>query len=286
MNDDLFIDYTDTFGNRGAHSHKKDELVLIRYGKMIVYTEKQYFVQEAPCCIFYKRKTMHSQLNMDVGKYERFCFQFDREYLMTLPIQDVFYLYPSDDAVCIPLSGEEIMYFWSAAKKLTQLKLSHEDTSVRTKLLFSWVLEELKSIYNTRQKLAAPSGVPEHYLLSVLRYIAGHLEEKLTIDSVADFFHVGRTKLTTDFRHYLAVSFNEYVTVQRLNAARILLLEGKDREDIAAQCGFTDSAYFSKVFKKHMGVTPSQYFRANSRLRMPDENDARNKDKEKDNESV
>ena len=52
-----------------------------------------------------------------------------------------------------------------------------------------------------------------------------------------------------------------YLTWLRINKAKQLLVQhiGISIENIAAQCGFLDSFYFSTCFKKHTGMAPMQY---------------------------
>jgi transcriptional regulator, AraC family len=58
------------------------------------------------------------------------------------------------------------------------------------------------------------------------------------------------------------VGFNEYLTQVRLEHAR-QLLKGYDLKikDIAAICGFMDSNYFCRLFRKHTERSPSEYRR-------------------------
>ncbi len=54
--------------------------------------------------------------------------------------------------------------------------------------------------------------------------------------------------------------FTAYLTDKKVNAAKALLLSGnKNVGEIAAELGFDNSTYFSKVFKKATGITPQAY---------------------------
>ena len=59
----------------------------------------------------------------------------------------------------------------------------------------------------------------------------------------------------------------EYLTEMRISQAKNLLIQNSGNRysiaDIALKCGFQDSFYFSTCFKKHTGVTPSQYRKDN-----------------------
>ncbi|MBD9062876.1 MAG: AraC family transcriptional regulator, partial [Enterobacter cloacae] len=64
------------------------------------------------------------------------------------------------------------------------------------------------------------------------------------------------------FQKVGSVGFNEYLTKTRLEHAR-QLLKGYDLKikDIATCCGFTDSNYFCRLFRKHTERSPSEYRR-------------------------
>lgn len=263
MASDFFVQYFDGWGNYGFHSHDKNELVLIRHGTVSIRTEKEFFIQKAPCCILYKKDRPHIQQNSNIGKYERYCIQFDQKYVSGLPIYDSLFLFSNADAICIPLTDETLKPFWSVSKILQNIYEQNKSNDIRAKLLISYILAEINEIYEASSFHSVSPVLAEPYLSSVLRYISAHLTEKITIDSVALKFGIGRTKLTSDFRKIFSTSFCEYVTLLRLELAREMLNDGVKCAEIAQACGFGDSSYFVKVFKKHYGCTPYQYRRNN-----------------------
>jgi AraC-like DNA-binding protein len=95
---------------------------------------------------------------------------------------------------------------------------------------------------------------------AVRRYIEEQ-HSALTRESVAQAFYISQTTFPIFFRNG-NVGFNEYLTQTRLEHAR-QLLKGYDLKikDIAARCGFTDSNYFCRLFRKHTERSPSEYRR-------------------------
>ena len=56
------------------------------------------------------------------------------------------------------------------------------------------------------------------------------------------------------------ITLRQYIISYRLKLAKSLLeLTSKSTQDIADECGFTDSSYFAKSFKSVFGVTPKEY---------------------------
>lgn len=71
---------------------------------------------------------------------------------------------------------------------------------------------------------------------------------------------VSRSYLTTLFQSILHTSPNAYLTNFRLSRAKEqLTLTNFSISIVADMCGYQDSLVFSKAFKQHVGLTPSQY---------------------------
>ncbi len=102
----------------------------------------------------------------------------------------------------------------------------------------------------------------------VQRYIDGNVDRKLTLGEVASIHGLSQNYLSTLFSRYAGCSFVEYVTKAKITAAKRMLLAGNDRvQDVSEKLGFESAFYFSKVFKKTVGVSPREYAqRSNDRV--------------------
>lgn len=92
-------------------------------------------------------------------------------------------------------------------------------------------------------------------------YICHACVEPLTLQSAASFFGISQTYLGRLLRRYAHTSFSEYLTACRMNVAKNLIDAYPDMKlkDVAHCSGYEDPSYFSKVFLKQTGMTPSQY---------------------------
>ncbi len=94
----------------------------------------------------------------------------------------------------------------------------------------------------------------------VKKYINQHYGSKITIDSLCKEFYCSKSTLTNSFKKAFGKSINDYVTESRLEHAKELLEnDSLTINSISQVCGFSDQNYFSKVFYKAYGETPSQY---------------------------
>ena len=92
-------------------------------------------------------------------------------------------------------------------------------------------------------------------------YIAGHYaDEQLSVESLCSHIHLSPAYFSTLFKRETGISFTAYVTQVRMEEAVRLLRETDEKTyRIAEQIGYSDPNYFSYVFKKRYGVSPSKF---------------------------
>ena len=93
------------------------------------------------------------------------------------------------------------------------------------------------------------------------QYIADHYgESTLSVDEICSHLGVGTSYFSSVFKKETGVSFVTYLTQIRMNEAQ-RLLDTTDEKSyiIAGMVGYEEPNYFSYVFKKHFGVSPSKY---------------------------
>ncbi|GMK41909.1 hypothetical protein PCCS19_49680 [Paenibacillus sp. CCS19] len=108
----------------------------------------------------------------------------------------------------------------------------------------------------------------EHQTISALdrarRYIESRYTEELSLEEVADHVHLNSFYLSKVFKQYVGETFIDYLTSLRIKRAKQLIdEEALSLKEICFEVGYKDPNYFSRVFKKVTGVTPSDY-RTNS----------------------
>ncbi len=94
----------------------------------------------------------------------------------------------------------------------------------------------------------------------VKQYVKNHMMEEITIPAIAEELHFNPQYLMRSFKQKTGVSIIEYITGIRMNTARKILRDTKiPVRDIAFMVGYSDYAYFTRVFKRENSVSPSQY---------------------------
>lgn len=105
------------------------------------------------------------------------------------------------------------------------------------------------------------SSLPKKMEVSQAKaYIDEHYMEKLSLEDVAKAFFIDKHYLARLFKQQYGVTLVAYVQQVRItHAKRFLRFTDKSIEDIGVMCGFDELNYFSRVFKKLEGVTPSEF---------------------------
>lgn len=94
----------------------------------------------------------------------------------------------------------------------------------------------------------------------LLDYLHSHYDEPLSLTEVARTFHFNPSYLSTFFALHNTEGFNEYLNKIRVEKAAELLRIGEASiSEISGMVGYSDHSYFTKVFKKRTGLSPSQY---------------------------
>ena len=93
-----------------------------------------------------------------------------------------------------------------------------------------------------------------------IRYISQNFAGNITLEDVAEHVHLNAAYFSSLFKQSTGSTFREYLNMVRIEESkRLLTTTDYSILDIALATGFEDQSYFSKVFKKHTGLTPKQY---------------------------
>ncbi len=127
---------------------------------------------------------------------------------------------------------------------------------------FGSCIDHLKiSLYE--KSVAKDSGKEEERVIAgVIRYMQEHLEEEITLNVLAEKFHLSSAYISQLFKSEIGVNFLSYLTNIRMEQAKKLLVTtAASVAEISERSGYGDYRVFTKAFKKKEGMTPSQYRR-------------------------
>lgn len=98
------------------------------------------------------------------------------------------------------------------------------------------------------------------YLAQALRFIQHNFADNISVSDISSFVGISRSQLYRAFIDFFNISPNEYLQKYRMNEACSLLRDcSLSISAVANSVGYADPLYFSRVFKKRKGLTPSEY---------------------------
>ena len=102
----------------------------------------------------------------------------------------------------------------------------------------------------------------ERRLQHILLYLDEHFREPVRLKDLAQLEGITQTHLSHFFAEQLGLTFQEYLTRLRVEAA-MYLLKTTDLSvtNISYECGFSDPKYLNQGFRKIVGITPNEWRR-------------------------
>lgn len=99
-----------------------------------------------------------------------------------------------------------------------------------------------------------------HVLQRALFYIGQNYKEEISMEQTAEYVNLSPHYFSKLFKQHADENFIDYVTRLRMNEAKLLIMEERlSLKEICYEVGYKDPNYFSRVFKKATGITPSEY---------------------------
>ena len=139
-----------------------------------------------------------------------------------------------------------------------------EDMEFQTRNLFSniWILL-LEEIRDTEYTGNSFNRTNQERIQTMIAFIQQHYQEKLSLEAIARSASVSKSECLRCFRVNIQRTPFEYLLDYRLEAAKRLLRSTDSSVlDIALQTGFSNGAYFGKMFREAYGIPPGLYRKA------------------------
>lgn len=142
-------------------------------------------------------------------------------------------------------------------KKLISLL---EGERAGSKMLASSVLYELLSAFLSDLYQASARGDTPARLFSAKTYIEEHFDEAFSLEQLAAFCSMSTTNFRREWSKVFPQTPMQYRDHLRIVRAKEYLSGGQHSvSEVASMCGYEDTGYFVRFFKKHTGVTPGTF---------------------------
>lgn len=250
----------DDIWRKRFHVNAHWEFHFIRHGHLELHFEKSHFHAGPGDLVLVPAATLHCDQFDSNGEFEVYMASFDWPQAA-----DAFY-----KAVGGPVVNK--LTETQRADIRLQLDLLYNDNQAETD--YDQLLSQARFhavLLLTLKYLALNQAAPaireqqqnrrkrNQWLINeVKNYISKHYAQPLSLEMLAEFLSVSPFFLSRVFNSESGFSLSEYLTMVRMNQAKTLLLDGRmNVSEIADSVGYEDSGYFSKVFKRHFGCSPS-----------------------------
>lgn len=232
-----------------SHYHNLFEIYYIESGSCSYFIDKKVYHLEKGDIILIPEGIIHNTLYKEHTASSRLLVNCTRRYIPK-SAESIFskknYLYRNCD-----VAGELLEILNKIGEEFTN-RDTFSDDAIRSYMhLFFLTLARNENQYDEKN---SQSG----YIEEAIDYIQENLSSEISLCDIAGHFSVSAEHFSRQFKKETGFGFCEYVNLLRLKRAESILKhqEKMTISEIASECGFSDSNYFSVKFKKMYKISP------------------------------
>lgn len=131
----------------------------------------------------------------------------------------------------------------------------------------AWLRRTVPAVAKTLQRASTvvDEPMPSEAVLALIRRVqSAVLAGEQTVAGLAHQCGVSRERLHRVLKQWLGIAPGDYLRALRLHRARQLVMDGEPVAAVAAECGFSDQAHFTRWFRRSLGYTPGDLAKAGS----------------------
>lgn len=232
-----------------------------------------YVAEFARACDVYEIDS--SELaTLDAGEHwDLVCFNFDFPEMSSLRlVPETKQRWPSAPIILLTMQNSADLSLWALRSRVFDLLVKPLQAQEITRCMqrVHEVLQARRSQTGRRPQSAGnPLPAESRYhaktspggrLQLALAHISKHFLRALPESEVAQLCDMSPARFCREFKATFGETFLECLSRQRIAAAKRLLANpSMSVTDVAVSVGFTDPSYFTRVFRKQQGISPSEY---------------------------
>ena len=127
-------------------------------------------------------------------------------------------------------------------------------------------MEEIKTWFLDKMKTAAANMTTgstdhtHHLIKQALEYIEKNVGKDISLNEISEQLNISSYYFSKLFKEETNEGFVEYLTKTRVEKAKDMLKDpSRSIKEVGSMCGYSDPNYFSRIFKKSTGMTPTEY---------------------------
>ena len=264
------VEWSKIKGNAGfqLHNHSAIEIIAVTKGTLITYIDKtQYVVKEGEVVLFNPYQLHSGVVTSEQSKYICLTFAHDRILNFSNVKINECISKISDGLVCFdnyyPIDNEKtkILYDLIVSQHSSFLEKNIENECKCMGLIYM-VLSHLFSFHYHENSQKKPIKRNVKFLRDLSIYLAENYTQPITTEDAAKKLFLSVSWFSQLFSKHFGCSFTNYLCSYRIQRATQIPINSVSQiSDIAEMVGFNDYCYFSRSFKKYVGISPSVYFK-------------------------
>lgn len=238
------------------HWHDRMELLLIDSGCLEIHIGAEQFKVYPGQLVVVGPRQVHCGIAGEEGvTFHAIMFDIEKFYNGT----------PSSDKYLVPIfnnitnfqsviTDEEIL---EVINKLVALLNSENVNPLQA---IGCVYEILGLLHQYCRSSRSEVSDADYKFRPIIEYIDNNYTEQISVKDICARFGYNETYLCRRFKAMTGITVVHYIQILRMEKAQKFLKESDESiGNIAWRCGFTDVSYFSNCFKKHFGITPTDF---------------------------
>lgn len=245
-----------------CHWHEDVEFIIVLRGEMNFFVEGKVYLLRENMGIFINSNRLHYGFSENNEDCEFLCILFHprlisiNPYIESTYVSSFIHSRSLSTILLNPLIAwkEQLIQYVKQVFNLFETRTEGYELLVQSILFSIWRL--LYSYSATENELEKKVEMLE--LKNMIRFIQSHHAKKITLHQIAGAGMVSRSKCCILFKEHLSLSPIQYLMKYRLEKSKKLLINHSlTVSDIAQECGFSSSSYFTEIFHREVGMTPT-----------------------------
>ena len=249
------------------HYHEFDKLILLLGGRVTYVVEGVTYFLQPWDLLLVRHNLIHRPIIDPAEPYERIVVWLGREWLERRSdpgeaLDTCFQTAAERGFHLLRFDAERRLHYMQRLQQLEEALRDHAFGAARLadtlcqQLLIDVNRDVLRS--RTAQE-ETDSYRMDPKMEGVLRYILGHLEEELTVDTLAAQFYISRYYLMHRFKAVTGYTIHQYISPKRLLRSGELIRSGVPVMKAAEQAGFRDYSTFLRAFRGTFHMSPREF---------------------------